>query len=249
LKKKLIKNKKEVLREFNKEKYFNAYRFFRYKKPDLKDVDRFFYKRKRDFLALQKEKKIMINEIKKFSKNTKSITELGCGYGSRGLELLKFEKLKNKKFFLLDMAVNGIKLAKLIVESSKKYVSKINLGICDFYNNKKNKIKIPKKSMIFTSYALHYKRKLSDKFLRFILKRNPTYVVHFEPVYEHFTKDSKSHNNIKNYFIENNYSLNLLTILKSYEKMKKIKIILEKKHVFGINKLLPLSIIVWKKIS
>jgi len=69
------------------------------------------------------------------------------------------------------------------------------------------------------------------------------------PVYEHFANNIKNHQNIKNYFIKNDYSLNFLTILKKYEKMKKIKILVEKKHVFGSNKLLPFSIIIWKKAN
>ena len=40
----------------------------------------------------------------------------------------------------------------------------------------------------------------------------------------------------------------LLSILKKYEKIGKIKIV-EIKNIYGVNNLLPFSIIVWKKIN
>ena len=72
----------------------------------------------------------------------------------------------------------------------------------------------------------------------------PRIVIHFEPIFEHNLKNKK----VKEYFIKNNYSLNLLSILKIL-KMNKIKIIEIHKNVFGVNKNLPFSIIIWKKIN
>lgn len=244
-----IKNKKEVLREFDKEKYFRALKFFKKKNPSLHDVDKFFYNKKKEFLLLKKEKKIMINIIKKYCKDSNGITELGCGYGSKSLELIKNKDFKKKNFYLLDISKNAISLIKLLLLNYKKIKKKINLGTCDFYNGKLENNNIPSNTVVFTSYALHYKKKLTDKFIKSILKLNPLYVIHFEPIYEHYLKNSKKNYCIRNYFLKNDYSVNLLSIIKKYQKLKKINIIIEKKSVFGVNKFLPFSIIVWKKIN
>ena len=209
-----IKNKKEVLREFDKEKYFLALNYFKKKNPSLHDVDKFFYKTKKDISALGKEKKIMVNTIKKFYKNSNGITELGCGYGSKSLELVKIKDFQKKKFYLLDISKNAINLINLLLVSYKKTKQNISIDrcTCDFYNGEISNIRIPKKTLVFTSYAIHYKKKLTDKFLKSILKLNPIYVIHFEPIYEHFLKNSKRNQRIKNYFIKNDYSMNLLSI-------------------------------------
>ena len=247
---KFVKNKKQVLREFNKEKYFNIYNFFKKKKSvSIKDVDKFFCKNEIEYNRLEKEKKIMINYISKFAKKTKDIVDLGCGYGSKSFGLVSKKKFSKKNFFLLDFSSNGIKIIKLIIKCMKKDLPRIRYNISDFYNHKKVGIKIPKNSLIFTSYSLHYKRKLNDNFLKLMIKLKPKFVIHFEPVFEHILEKTKNNEKIKKYFLKNNYSLNLLSILKRYEKLKKIKIIFEKKQVFGVNKLLPFSVIIWKRIN
>ena len=247
---KFNKNKKQVLREFNKEKYFNIYNFFKNKKSlSIKDIDKFFCKNKREYERLEKEKKIMINYISKFTKKTKNIVDLGCGYGSKSFGLISKKKFSKKNFFLLDLASNSINIVKLLIKCMKKDVPKIRYNICDFYNHKKIGIKIPKNSLIFTSYSLHYRKKLNDNFLKLMIRLKPKFVIHFEPIFEHIVEKQKNNGKIKKYFLKNNYSLNLLSILKKYEKLKKIKIIFEKKQVFGVNELLPFSIIIWRKIN
>jgi len=244
---KKIKNKKEVIREFDKENYFQALKKFKKKNPSLHDIDKFFYKTDKDFLYLKKEKKIMLNTIKKFYKNSSGVTELGCGYGSKSLELHKIKSFRKKKFYLIDISKNAINLIKLLLFDYKKYKKNIFVNTCDFYNQKIDKLKIPKKTLVFTSYSLIYRKKLTSKFLKSILKLYPNYVIHFEPTYEHFLSNTKRNKKIRNYFKKNDYSINLLSVLKKFEKMKKIKIIFEKKDVYGANKLLPFSIIIWKK--
>ena len=130
-----------------------------------------------------------------------------------------------------------------------KNIPKIKYNICDFYNQKKIGVRVPKNSLIFTSYSLHYKKKLNDNFLKLIISLKPKLVIHFEPVFEHIIEKTKDNRKIKEYFLKNDYSLNFLSILTKYEKLKKIKIIFEKKQVFGVNKLLPFSIIIWKRTN
>lgn len=247
---KFTKNKKNILREFNKEKYFNIYNFFKNKKlVSIKDIDKFFCKNKREQERLEKEKEIMIYYISKFTKKTKDIVDLGCGYGSKSFGLISKKKFSAKNFFLLDLASNSINIIKLLIKYMKKDVPKIRYNVCDFYNHKKIGIKIPKNSLIFTSYSLIYKRKLNDNFLKLIIRLKPKFVIHFEPIFEHIIEKTKNNEKIKKYFLKNNYSLNLLSILKKYERLRKIKIIFEKKQVFGINKFFPFSIIVWRRVN
>ena len=189
----------------------------------------------------------MSHYITKFSKNLNNIVDLGCGFGSKSLALIKKKAFYKKSFLLIDIAPNGIEIIKLLIKSTKKIIPKIKLEVSDFYEQKNIKTKIPINSLVFTSYSLHYKKKLNEKFLKLILRIKPKFVIHFEPIYEHYNKNTKSHKKIREYILENNYSLNLLSILKKYEKQKKIKIIYEKKNVFGVNKLLPFSIIVWQR--
>ena len=56
---KFVKNKKQVLREFNKEKYFNIYNFFKKKNLyQLKMSINFFVKMKQNITDLKKKKKL-----------------------------------------------------------------------------------------------------------------------------------------------------------------------------------------------
>ena len=97
---KFTKNKKNILREFNKEKYFNIYNFFKNKKlVSIKDIDKFFCKNKREQERLEKEKEIMIYYISKFTKKTKDIVDLGCGYGSKSFGLISKKNSQQKIFF------------------------------------------------------------------------------------------------------------------------------------------------------
>ena len=241
---KLLKNKKNVLREFNKEKYNIISRKKISKNLTLFDIDKIFYKKKIEYIKLQKENQIMKKFITKYSYNLQNIIDLGSGYGCRSIPLVTRKNFQNKKFYLFDIAPNAINLIKLLVKNLKIKNKKIMPFIWDFYN-KKLKKNIPANSLIFTSYALVYRKKLNSIFLKNILNLKPRIVIHFEPIFEHNLKNKK----VKEYFIKNNYSLNLLSILKKFQKMNKIKIIEIHKNVFGVNKNLPFSIIIWKKIN
>ena len=83
--------------------------------------------------------------------------------------------------------------------------------------------------------------------MNIFFKCRPRFVVHFEPIYEHF-KNNKIDQIRKKYIENNNYTLNFLQILKKLEKKKKLKILLNKPKLFGMNILLPFSLIVWKPI-
>jgi len=238
-----LKKKKDILREFDKEKYNNAYKKFFSKMFVLSDIDKFFYKKKTEYKRLLNENKIMEKFIFKYSKKSKNIIDLGSGYGCRSIPLMSKNNFIDKNFYFFDIAPNAIRLLKLIIKNLK-INNKIKCSVWDFYNKKLIK-KTPRNSLIFTSYALIYKKRLDSIFLKNILSLKPRYVIHFEPIFEHNLKNRK----VKNYFLKNNYSLNLLSLLKKFEKMKQIKIIKIYNNVFGANKSLPFSIIIWKRVN
>jgi SAM-dependent methyltransferase len=245
-KNKLLKNKKNILREFNIDKYRYIYDQLKKKKYYLKNVEQYLYNSKIKYLKLNKEKKIVNNYLNHYSKKIKNIIDLGAGYGSKSLPLLKKKKFKDIKFYLCDISVYAKKLAKKIINSERNIKKKINFFVWDFYNSKKIPHNCPRDALIFTCYSLHYRKKLNSTFLKNILRLKPKLVINFEPLYEIQSNKVGIEKKIKNYIEKNNYTLNLLYILKKFESKKKIKILKIKKNIFGENKLLPFSIIIWK---
>ena len=99
---KLIKNKRNILREFDKEKYGNLLEKINDKTDLTKceeilnnfdNFDKTFFKKS------LKNKKIINEFIYKYSKNSSTIVECGCGYGSIGLYLLNSNRFKKKNLF------------------------------------------------------------------------------------------------------------------------------------------------------
>ena len=243
--KKLIKNKQNILREFDKEKYGDLLRKIN-NKTTLKKCEELLNNndnfKKYSYKKSLNIKKIIEKYIYKYSKGSQTLLELGCGYGSIGLYLLNSDKFKTKKFIFLDISNNGILILKKIAKNLNIKKNKFKTGFVDIYNCKLDKkISVPKNSIIFTTSAMHYKKKHNRKFIDFFLDFGFKYLVLFEPIYEHNHKNKK----ISDYIKKNNYSQNLLTILK---KENKLQIVYEKKNIYYFHKLLPYSLIVIKTI-
>ena len=261
IKKKLFfkKNEKEVLREFNSEKWkkildkiksFNSVSINFTDKLNNNNKDKNFYLDGK-FILKDNNKKIFKKTleiyskiIKKYIDKTKKnyIAELGAGYGSKIINLSN-NFFNNCEISALDISTNAIKIAKKI-----KVKNKIKTGYCNFFNYKIDKNIVNNQSIIFTSYSLHYIPKHKEKIIDFFIKLNPKVVIFFEPCFELYP-NTKYFELCKKYTMQNNYSVNLIKILKKFEKNKKIKILKIKKNVFGANPLLPFSIIVWKKYN
>lgn len=253
------------LKEFNK-KYKNflkiKYKFLKknsLRKIELFEVNRyldfkdrnilFFYKNKiyKDKIsqALKIKNSIYMKYLKKFSKGNIRIIEFGCGYGNNIFEILNHNQLKKKFLIGLDISKSGIKFLNFFIKK-KKLSHKISTGTIDIYNNRLKK-NLPTNSLIFTSFAMHYQKRLNLSVMNIFLKCKPKFVVHFEPIYDH-CNEGKIDKLRRSYFQKNNYTINFLKILKYLEKKKKIKILVNKPKLFGINILLPFSLIVWKPV-
>ena len=261
LSKKKTKNKKEVLREFDTEKWGTLLDYFSKKKEkfSINDInEHYFGKRNKLFpiwegkkFILQNQKKIIkiqnniyYNILAKYLKNTKSLVELGAGFGSHFFKLAEKKKFKKLKLAAGELTKSGVKIMRIL---SKKMSINAKIGYCDIYRGTKKELKIPANSIIYTSYAMVYKRTLDAKFINFFLSLKPSYIIHFEPIYEHMKKKTFHHILCRKYMRDNNYSLNFLSVLKKYEKKNIIKIVYEDKMIFGGNPFLPFSVIIWKK--
>lgn len=255
LKKKFFKkNTSSVLREFNKEKWKKILPMVKNQKINIEDIDNLFLdlKKKRKFflnntIQFDSNKNILNKHIntyskvlKKFYSSKDTIVEMGAGYGSKLIRLKKKNVFKNANMIGLDISENGLSVLKLLSKN------KINTGYCNFFNYKIKNIKIPKKSIIFTSYALHYVPKYTSRIIKFFKKISPKIVINFEPIFEINNTTRLLDKKIQKYIKKNNYNQNFLSCLINAEKKNEIKILKIKKNILSINYLLPVTMIIWK---
>lgn len=254
---KINKTKKEIIREFNKEKWKKIYNvIIKKKKISILGAEKILnnpnkiipcYIGEQGF-CLSKNGEInkyiltlLKNRIKKYLKGSNCLVELGAGFGSKIIQLSKNLKKKNLQLIAGEYTSIGCKLIKIIA----KY-EKVNIKVkhCDFNNLKK--IKIPKNSIIITSYSIHYIPKLKENFIKIINSLKPKIVIHFEPCYELYDSQTIHGLMCRHYVETNDYNKNLFSILNREYKKNKIHLKI-KKNIFGHNPLLPISILEWKK--
>lgn len=255
------KNKRETLREFDIEKWGSLLRYFSKKDKNfsIHDVNDYFFSKENKLFPLwngknfilQNEKEIIkiqnniyYKVLTKYLKNINSLVELGAGYGSHFFKLAEKKKIKKLKLIAGELTKSGVELMRIL---KKKMRIDAEIGYCDIYRGTTKELKIPKHSLIYTSYAMFYKRKLDAKFVNFFLSLKPSYVIHFEPIYEHMDKNTFYHVLCRKYMKDNDYNVNLLSVLRECEKKDKIKIVHEDRMCFGGNPFLPFSVIIWKK--
>lgn len=242
---KYIKNKKNILREFDKDKYGFLLDNID-TKTSLEDCDQLLHKQNsRRYISkkILKNKKIIEKYIYKYSQTSNTIIEMGCGYGSIGLHLMKCKKFDDKKFIFMDISRKGLAVLNKIAKNLNINKHRYKTGYVDIFNCiKQDDIRIPKDSTIFTYQTMVYRKKHNKNFINFFLKLNFKYLVFIEPIYEHNLKNF----DILNYIEKNNYTQNLLTILK---KEKRINLTFEKKNIFFSHKFFPFSLIIVEKSS
>ena len=252
------KSKSEVLREYELEKWNSVYKKAKKLKyptlekveslyQDLDEVSPYFYD---DNFLLSKNSNLNKYHLdlyyyflKPFIPEASSIIEIGAGYGSKIIGLSNFKEVKKKALFGFELTVNGRKTMDLL---SKSLDLNLTTGHCDFSNFNLDSYKIPKDSVVFSSYALFYTRKLSLKFIDTIIRLKPKVVVHFEPTYELYSSKTIHQILCRKYFKKNDYTQNLLSVINLAQSKNKIKVELIKPNVLGSNPLLPISVIIWK---
>jgi hypothetical protein len=71
--------------------------------------------------------------------------------------------------------------------------------------------------------------------------------VHFEPCYEHFDELSLTGALRRRYVEVNDYNRNLVSLLHRHAASNVIAILEETRAVMGVNPLLPVSIVAWRR--
>jgi len=171
-----------------------------------------------------------------------SLAELGAGYGSVILRLARHPLFRRARFFAGDFAASGAKLARRIASSEH---IEITVGRCDFTAVPMTNLVIPHGAVIFTSMATPYVPRLPPSFVDQLISFRPRAVVHVEPCYEHCDARSLLGAMRKRYIEVNDYNRNLVTLLRTFEAQRKIRIVSEEPAVFGANALLSSSVIAW----
>jgi len=250
------KTRKEIIREFNNEKWADVINKIKNNKDiKLQEVDEqmecfekisTFYFNKKFYLATGKESfnkhlELYSDLISNYINDASALVELGAGYGSKILNLSSFEALNKLQLFAGEFTENGCESIKFLSDRMNKL---IKVGRCDLEELMIDELKIPENSIIFTSYALHYIKEISKSFIDSLLKYNPKIVIHFEPCYEHHSNSSYG-KMCKRYIELNDYNLNMISVFKNAEKNKKIILDIEE-NVIGSNPFLPVSVIKWR---
>ncbi len=251
------KTEKEVIREFEREKWgplLKGLRLMRSPSVDKAmglevdlDAKEPFFESGRFALASNREiqrryVRLLSAALRPYLKGAAGLVELGAGYGAQILSLSDEKGFKNLPLYAGEFTPSGQEAIRLVAAGLKK---KIEVGWCDFRGLASEGLAIPENSVLFTSYSAHYVPEHSAGLVRFIKKWKPKAVVHFEPIYEH-QSDATLHELLCRRYIEvNDYSRNLATVIETACRKKEARLLKVEKNVFGGNPLLPLSIMAW----
>ena len=130
----------------------------------------------------------------------------------------------------------------LLNQSSDK---KVKIGHCDFRSLEIDKGLVPANAIIFTSYAAHYVPQLDNAFADYLLALKPKVIIHSEPVYEALEQHTKFGRMCQKYMELNDYTKNLLQVIKESEAQRKSKISNINPNCLSINPFLPISVLEW----
>ncbi|MBV8213248.1 MAG: class I SAM-dependent methyltransferase [Verrucomicrobia bacterium] len=172
-----------------------------------------------------------------------ALVELGCGYGNVLLFLANRFNHVVGQIFGGEYTKSGQALFRYLAKQENLAVQS---GTCDIGAPGITALNLPNDSVIYTSYAVHYVPRLTTRFVEDLCSFRPRVVCHFEPCYEHANEDSLIGLMRRRYMEINDYNRNLVTILEAAEKDGRIQIITQEPNLFGMNALLPASLIAWK---
>ena len=172
-----------------------------------------------------------------------AIVELGAGYGSIIVDLARRAEFAGIPAFGLELTAAGVELIHKMSSSERVQVRS---GRCDMTAPIVTDTVIPPGALIFTSFAAHYEPRHEDTFVDGLLSLKPAVVVLLEPVYEHGDETTLLGLLRRRYIEVNDYNTNLATVLYRARERGSIRILDERKAVFGPNPLLAASVIVWE---
>jgi hypothetical protein len=184
---------------------------------------------------------LIASTLKKVQTGT-TIIEIGAGYGQIILNLAKDPDFESVDLFAAEYTQSGVKLMDHLARSQSRMLTTAR---CDLRATPIIEIEIPVQSIIFTSYAACYLPQESS-FITNMLALRPSMVVHFEPFFEHCNSQSMLGVIQESYIQKNDYNQNLMSLIRNENAKGKIDIVTEDKQVFGMNPLLPMSIVAWR---
>ena len=181
--------------------------------------------------------------IGEFADGAAALVELGAGYGSKILALAGRSEFAELEVFAAELTPTG---RSIILELARRGGVDITVGECDFSVPEIGSFGIPSDSVIFTSYATMYLPRLPQDFVSVISALRPRAVVHFEPCYDHFPTDTLHGLLCRRYLEFNDYNLDLAARLLDASDAGHIDILYKEPQVFGMNALMPVSVMVWR---
>jgi SAM-dependent methyltransferase len=251
------KNAPEIIREFEDEKWGPLWATVSSSgRPiGLEDVEKIVYDDSKEIMCwaqnrlqlmstkdARKMQLGLIASTLKALRSSTSIVEIGAGYGQIILNLAKDQDFKDADLIAVEYTQSGVKLLNHL---AKFHNRKLTTARCDLAATPIMNIDIPKGSIIFTSYAACYLPP-QNAFIENIVALKPAMIIHFEPLFEHCDEETLLGVMQKSYIQRNDYNQNLMSLIHSDNAKGKIDIITEDKQIFGMNPLLPMSVVAWR---
>lgn len=253
--KSLEKSAENISREFNIEKWGEVLNLLRSKNGvSLSDVDSLFIKDVQQAYyangkllvgsspTVHREYfELLVSELMPEIERSNHIVELGAGYGALIFKMAQLDEMKHVSFSAGEYTQSGIECIKLLAGKNLR----VKGGYCDLGALDLKAISPPGNSIYLTSWSMVYTKGFPENTMKELLSYKPSVVVHFEPIWEHWSGGSMLEMLWKRYLQLNDYNQDILTGLRQYEQMGLIKIVEEKKNLHGINPLMPVSVLKW----
>jgi hypothetical protein len=172
------------------------------------------------------------------------IVELGAGYGGAVLRLAADARFSGTPLYAAEYTGSGRELLNRLAHA---FGAAVRVGGCDLSEASICDFKPPAGALVFTCMAAHYVPQLEDSFVEGLGRFRARAVVHFEPCYEHFDELSLTGALRRRYVEVNDYNRNLVSLLHRHAASNVIAILEETRAVMGVNPLLPVSIVAWRR--
>lgn len=175
-----------------------------------------------------------------------ALVELGAGYGHKILSLGSRPSFSDTTLIAGELTASGRSLMQLMANSSGMGLRIIQ---ADLASRTISSEALPADAVIFTSYAAHYVAEYTQEMLLALAQFRPRAIVHFEPIYDHCRGGSLLGLMRRRYIEVNGYNRNLLPTIRSLAADGRLEILEEIPAVFGLNPLLPFSVIAWRPVA
>jgi len=163
----------------------------------------------------------------KYLRGVDSVYEFGCG---SGINLVTIAKLfPNKKLFGLDWASSS---QAIINKLSRVYGWKMKGLFFDLFSPDVE-FAVTRNSAVLTFSALEQTGRSFEKFLRFLIRKNPSICIHVEPIYEWYDETNLVDQLAMMFHRRRRYLEGFITRLNELESKGEIEILRAKRVYFG----------------